>query len=163
VASTDEDLAGARSFLETLRDVDGVSRDEQLAAGAVAGHDLAGVHADADADPHSQLALEVLVEAGERDAQLRRGAHGSQRIVLVQFWEPEDGHHRVADELLQRPSVALEHRADGGEVARHDLTERFRVEALAERRRVRDVRKDNGDRAAADGHVRSVGRSSGRA
>ncbi len=105
---SDEDLAGARSFLETLRDVDGVPRDEELTAGAVPGYDLARVHADADADPHADLALEVLVEAGERDAQLRRGADRAERVVLVQLGQAEDGHDRVADELLQRPTVALE-------------------------------------------------------
>ena len=42
----DQDLAGARRLLESLRNVDGVARHEHLSAGAVAGDDLAGVDAD---------------------------------------------------------------------------------------------------------------------
>ena len=153
----DEDLARARRLLEPLRDVDGVSGDEHLAAGAVACDHLTAVDADADADPHLQLPLELLVQLGERLAELGRGAHRPQRVVLVQLRDAEDGHDRVADELLHRPAVPLEHDRHLLEEAGHHPPQRLRVEPLAQRRRIRDVCEQDGDRAPTDGHVLSVG------
>ena len=63
---------------------------------------------------------------------------------------------RVADELLDRAAVTLEHLARGLVVARPDAPERLRVELLAERRRVRDVAEDEGDRLPD--HQASLGR-----
>ena len=45
-----ENLAGARRLFESLRNVDGIAGNEHLSAGPVAGDDLAGIDADADAD-----------------------------------------------------------------------------------------------------------------
>ena len=104
----DEDLAGARGLFEPLGDVDRVAGDEHLSTGAVAGDDLAGVDADADADWHAELALELVVQLGERASQLARRAHRAQRVVLMQLRNAEDRHHRVADELLDGAAVALE-------------------------------------------------------
>ena len=53
-------------------------------------------------------------------AHLDRRPNRAQRVVLVDLREPEDGHRRVADELLDRAAVALEDRAELGVVARHD-------------------------------------------
>src|SRR5439155_26201456 len=51
----------------------------------------------------------------------------------------EHRHHGVADELLDRPAVALEHGAHLAEVAGHDRAQYLGVEPLAEAGRVRDV------------------------
>ena len=79
----DEDLTCARGLLEALRDVDGIAGDEHLPAGPVARDDLTRVDADADADADRKLALELFVQLGQRQAQLRRRTHRTQRIVLV--------------------------------------------------------------------------------
>ena len=43
--------------------------------------------------------------------QLERGPDGPLRVVLVRDGRAPDGHHRVADELLDRAAVALDDRA----------------------------------------------------
>ena len=87
-----------RRLLEPGGDVDGVARDERV---SLAGDDLPGV----DADPGLEL------ELADGIAHLPGGAHRAQRVVLVRDRHPEDGHHRVADELLHRAAVPLEDRA----------------------------------------------------
>ena len=153
----DEDLACARRLLEALRDVDRVARDEHLSTCAVARDYLAAVDADADADAYLQFALELLIQLGQRLTQLGRGAHRPQRVVLVQLGDAEDGHDGIADELLDRAAVPLEHERHLLEEAGHHAAQRLRVEPLTERRRIRDVREQDGDRAPTDGHVLSVG------
>ena len=66
-------------------------------------------------------------------------------MVLVQGGDAEDGHDRVTDELLDRPSVTLEHALHLLEKARHDAAERLRVETLSESRRSRDVGEEHRD------------------
>ena len=58
--------------------------------------------------------------------------------------EPEDRHHRVADELLDDAAVALDDRLHALEVAREQRAERLRVDRLAERRRADDVAEEHG-------------------
>ena len=51
---------------------------------------------------------------------LDRRTHRPQRVVLVHLRQTEDGHRRVADELLDRAAVTLEDRAQLGVVTSHD-------------------------------------------
>ena len=111
----DQDLARLRRLLEPRGDVDRVTGREPLLG---AGHDLAGRHADASLD----------AELGERVAHLDRRAHRPQRVVLVHDRDAEDGHHRVADELLDRAAVALDDRPHPLEVAGEQRPQRLRVE-----------------------------------
>jgi hypothetical protein len=150
---TEQDLARAGGFLQPLRDVDGVARRKHLSAGAVPGDHLAGVDPDTDADVHAEVAPELVVQLGERLPELGAGADCAQRVVLVQLGDAEDGHDRVPDELLDRAAVPLEHAGHPFEPTRHDAPQRLRVEPLAERRRIRNVREEDGDRTATDGHV----------
>ena len=107
--------------------------------------------------PDPELLLELFVQPGQGKAKIGRGADGAQRVVFVQLRDPEDGHHRIADELLEGAAVALEDRSHRIEVPRHDLSERLGIESLAKRRPVGDVGEEDGNRAAADGHVLSLG------
>ena len=93
----DQDLAGLGALLEPRRDVDGVARDERV---ALAGDDLARVHADPRPQPDRR----------DGRPQLDRGANSPERVVLVRLRDAEDRHHGVADELLDRAAVALEDR-----------------------------------------------------
>ena len=104
-----------------------------------------------------KLALELVVELSERHAQVGRSSHRTQRVVLVQLGNPEDGHHGIADELLHRAAVAHEHLGHPLEPARHDLPQGLRVEPLPERSRIGHVCEEDGDRSSAYGHVLSVG------
>ena len=142
----DENLARSRSRLEPLRDDDGVAGGERVALRRVAGVDLARVDAGADADPDPERRLELVVQARELAAELDGRPHRAQRVVLVHDRDPEDAEDGVADELLDRAAMALEHRPRRLVIARPDAPERFRVELLAKRRRVRDVAEDERDR-----------------
>ena len=95
----------------------------------------------------------------EPRAQLVGGADGAQRVVLVHERHAEDGHHRVADELLDGAAVPLQHDARLVEVAQHHAPGRLRVDRLAEGRRADDVAEEDRDGlphelVAPDDHVR---------
>ena len=92
----DERLPRRRGLLESRGNVDGVAGDERLALPA--DDDLARVDADPRLEPVRR----------NRRAHLGRGANCTQCVVLVGHRNPEDGHHRVADELLDDPAVPLD-------------------------------------------------------
>ena len=106
---------------------------------------LAGVDAGAGGDPDAVLAAELVVEPVERVADLGRRANGAERIVLVHDRHAEDGHDRVADELLDGAAVPLEHALHGVEVPPHHAAQELGVEPLAERGRLGDVCEEDGD------------------
>ena len=78
--------------------------------------------------------FELVVQDREAVAHLERGPERPQRVVLVQHGRAEDGHHRVADELLDRPAVPLERGPHLVEVARHHAPHQLGVAHLAEAR-----------------------------
>jgi hypothetical protein len=64
----------------------------------------------------------------------------------VQDRDAEHGHHRIADELLNRAAMALDHCLHRFEVAGHHPAQALRVEALAERGRAGHVAEEDSDR-----------------
>jgi hypothetical protein len=156
--SADDDLARPRRLLQPLRDIDGVARHKVVAAAPVARDHLPGVDPDSNAERHVPVAFELAVEVGERTRQLVRRAHRPQRVVFMQARDAEDGHHGVADELLDGSAVALEDRARRLEIPRHHPSQRLRVEPFAQPGRIGHVRKQHRDRLPTDGHGRSVRR-----
>ena len=112
----------------------------------VAGEDLARVDARAHADADAVLELELVVQRRQRAAQLDGRADGARGVVLVHDRDAEDAEDGVANELLDRAAVPLEHGARGVVVARPDAPEGLRVELFPERRRVGDVAEDERDR-----------------
>ena len=129
---TEKDLARAGRLLEARRHVDGVSGDEGLAPGGVAGHHRAAVHPRAHRKAHIPLGLEVDVERVHRGHQVEGRPAAAQGVVLARGRDAEDAHHRVADELLDRAAVAGERPLAGREVAHLDVAERLGIEPLAE-------------------------------
>ena len=91
------------------------------------------------------LAGELLVERPERVAELHRGANGAECVVLTHGRDPEHGHHRIPDELLDRATVPLEHALHDVEVPPHHAAEELGIEPVAERGRVGDVSEEDGD------------------
>ena len=69
----------------------------------------------------------------------------AERIVFVRDRDPEDGHDRVADELLDRPAVALDDPPQVFEVPPHARTQRLRIRRLAERGRADEIAEEHGD------------------
>src|SRR5439155_1739897 len=123
----DERLHLAGRLLEPRRDVHRITGDETLSGAGVVGHDLAGVHADPVGERRAPARQELLVQPLERALHVPRGAARAQRVVLVQARQPEHRHHRVADELLDRPAVALDDRLHRVEITAEDLAQRLRV------------------------------------
>jgi hypothetical protein len=151
----DEDLPAAGLRLQALRDHDGVAGREGLALRRIARDHLAGVDAGANGDPHAVVALEVVVQPRQRLADLDGGPDRTERVVLVHDGDAERGHDGVADELLDRAAVTLEHVPAGFVVARPHGAQRLGIEALTQRRRVRDVAEDKRD--GLPDHAASLG------
>ena len=73
--------------------------------------------------------------------QVEGGADGPLGVVLAGDRRAPDGHHRVADELLDGAAVALDDVARHVEVARQRLADLLRVALLGERREARRGRR----------------------
>src|SRR5262249_52170362 len=121
----DQDLVRGGGLLETLRDVDGASRDDQMALQVVACHDLPAVDPDASLQPDAAVPLVLLVQARERVAHLRGSTDSTKRVVLVHDWDAEDSHHGVADELLDDATVSGDRGLHCPEVVGHEQAERL--------------------------------------
>jgi hypothetical protein len=130
--AANQDLAWLGRLLQPGRDVDGVAGREPLLR---ARDDLAGVHADPRLD----------AELGQRVSHLDGGADGAQSVVLVHVGNTEDGHHRVADELLHVPAVGLHDRLHPLEVASKQRAHRLGISRLSERCRAGHVAEEDGD------------------
>ena len=141
----DDDAARRRRGLEPGGRVDGVAGDEPVAGDTVDARDLAGVDADPELEADTEVVLELAVQLGHRVAHLDGRAHRAERVVLVQHRDPEDGHDRVADVLLDGAAVALERPAHGGEVAGLEIAERLWVEPLAHGGGAGEVGEDDRD------------------
>ena len=94
-----------------------------------------------------QVCVEPVVQGGQRALGLGGRLDRAQGVVIVADREPEDGHDRVADDLLDRAAVRLEDQPHLIEVEGQDLAERLRIEALAERRRTLEVGVHDGREA----------------
>jgi hypothetical protein len=126
-------LAGLGGLLEVRGDVDRIACDQGL---AFAGNDLSGVDADSD----------MKLQAPDRLADLIRGPHSAERVVLVHQGNAEDGHGGIADELLDRAAVALEDRAQLGVIAAHGLAQQLGVGTVAHSGRADEVAEEDSDR-----------------
>ena len=142
----DEHLPRSGRLLQPGRDVHGIAADERLARARVAGDHLAGVDSDAKPDPRAEPALELVVQGLQPPEHLRRGPDGAQRIVLVGDGDAEDGHDRIADELLHGARVALDHHPHLVEVSKHHLAHGLCLEPLAEGGRAAHVAEEDRDR-----------------
>jgi hypothetical protein len=71
-----------------------------------------------------------------------------QRVVFVEGGEAEDGHDRVADELLHAAAVVFDCRLHRVEVAGDDASYGLRVEPLPEAGGADEVGEDDRDRLA---------------
>ena len=83
--------------------------------------------------------LPVAVQPFQAALHAEGRSQGPSRVVLVGGGDAERGHHGVADELLDRPTLGLDLVAHRLEERGHDLAEGLGVEALTERRGSRDV------------------------
>ena len=96
--------------------------------------------------------------AGDHGDELEGGPHRALGVVLVGRRGTPDGHHRVTDELLDRPAVAaddLRRRSKYRTASRHILS----VALLGEWGEPDEIGEEDGDQAAfSDGPSRRRGR-----
>ena len=119
--------------------VDDVACDHRLAfrgAGADIDERLPGV----DGDPHLKVGL---LRAPVTDR--KRRPHRPLRIVLMRDGRAEDRHHRVADELLDGSSTALELVAEVSVIRGKHRAHVLGIELLRPRREADEVDEDDGD------------------
>ena len=88
------------------------------------------------------------LSAAERLAHPLGRPHGAQRVVLGDGRDAPDRHHRVADELRDRPALGLDRAAHLGVEAVHDPAQRLGVEPVAERGEPDHVGEEHGERLA---------------
>jgi hypothetical protein len=122
----EQHLPRFRRLLETCCDVEGVSGRQALRR---TGHDLAAV----DADPRLQSQLRQCF------THLERRTHRPQRIVFMRYGNPEDRHHRIADELVDGTAVRFDDRFHPFEEVCEQRARRLGVDRLSECRRTDDI------------------------
>ena len=139
----DEDAVDGRGLLEARCDVHEV-RDEPLAfPRADLGFEerLTRRHADPDGE---LCALRSLGEIGDSVPDLERRPHGSLGVVFVGDRCAEDGHHGVADELLDRPAEVLDVPAKPGVERLEEPAHVLGVEPVCERREADEIGEEHG-------------------
>ena len=120
--------------------VDEVAGDHALALGSDRDRGLAREHAGAGP--------ELLVEAGNSGDEVECGTHGPLRVVLGRRRSAPDGHHSIADELLDGAAVALDDHARDVEVAREELARVLGVPRFGGRREPHQVGEQHRDQSA---------------
>ena len=92
--------------------------------------------------------------------QVERGTDCAFGVVVVRDRRAPDGHHRVADELLDRAAVAADDLLALLEVARQEVADGLGVAALGERREPDEVgEQDRDETPFRDGRGRAWARS----
>ena len=141
--------------LDASGGVDEVTGDHPLTLGAHRDGGLTGEHARAR--------REIRVDRGHGRDEVECGAHRALGVVLVRDRCAPDGHHRVADELLERAAVALDDLTSDVEVAGQELARVLRVPRLGGCREADQVGEEDGDesplgcgRCGGDGLVLSA-------
>jgi hypothetical protein len=149
--------------LQASRSVHDVAGDHGLAVAGtgVERHDrLAGVHGN----PGLEVQLGVgRVELGERLPDRERGADGALCVVAVGERRAEDGHDRVADELLHEAAEPFDLDPKALVIAAEDGAHVLRVEGFRARCEADEVGEEDGDDAPFLVLSRSVGRECGSA
>ena len=151
---------GAADLLEPRRHVDRVTCNEEVAPlrRAAGRHHIAGIDADAHLEWRRAAVRRgtLVVVAPQGLAHVERGAHGADRIVFVGDGRAEDGHHGVADILLDGTAVAMDLARHRGEEAGQQRAHILGVEPLGERGRAGDVREEHGDDSPLLGAILAI-------
>ena len=153
VVSPDEDPVHGRRGLEPRRGVDDVARRHALTGFGPRG-EIDERLARVDSDPHLQLAF-----LRDPVADRKRSTDGALGIVLTRHRRAEERHHRIADELLHRPTPALQLVAQPLVVGPQDRLHVLRIQLLGLRREADEVGEEDGDDLALSAgfaHPRSV-------
>ena len=124
----------------------GVVHSQVAANGA--NHDLAGVHADTDAQYHAGLCLHLARVPGNRRLHLQGGVTGAKRVIFVRDRSPEERHDAVAHDLVHRALVAMDRFHEAFEHGVQELAGVFRIAIGEEFQRAAKVRENDRDMLA---------------
>ena len=136
----DQHLSGLGRRLNPRGCVDPVSDHDPLPGIRLRGH-LARYHRCARSQPRG---FGTLAERGHRIDDLERGSNRALGVVLTGPRHAPDGHHRVANELLDRASVPFDDRSSGIEIAGEQLAHILGVARLSEAGEVDEVDEQDG-------------------
>ena len=146
-SGADDGRTGLRRLLEPGGNVDRVAGDERAALARLPCDDLTGVHADAELEPPVEHRLEALLH-GERGVQCALG------VVLERLRDAEDGHDRVAGELLDRSAGTADLVGHRVVEALEQDARPLRILLIGERRRADEVGEQHSGQLALGGlHV----------
>ena len=124
----DEHGARLGDGLQARGGVDRVADDQALGDGVELDRRPSGEHPGAE----PQLESEPVAERRHRGHQVERRPHRPLGVVLLGHWGTPQGHHGIADELLDPPAVGGDDPARGLEVLRKHLPHILGVACLAE-------------------------------
>jgi len=148
----DHDLARHGGLLQPRRHVHRVAGDEEVAAWIARCDHLSGI--DADPQPEGRGRAVSGDGIAERDGRAERAIG----IVVVGPRHAEDGHDRVADELLERAATLGDHARGDVVVRGHERADILWIARVRERRRAGDVGEEDRDDAALFRHGREPSR-----
>ncbi len=144
-----QDLARGRRTLQARGRVDGVAGDRVGGVGGRADparHHRARVDPDVQRERPTHPALPAAIERVHPLAHQEGGAQAALGIVLVCPRRAEDGHDRVAHELLDEALVAVDRRGHLVEEIALDRAHVLGIEPFAERGEPGQVGEEHGDR-----------------
>ena len=133
----DQHGSGGRDRLQARGGVDEVAGDHALIGRTDRDRGLAGEHAGAGLDTRR--------EPADGGHEIEACADGPLGVVLGCDRGAPDGHHGIADELLDRAAVAPDHVPGEVEVAAQGLARLLGVALLGERREADEVREQDRD------------------
>ncbi len=142
----DQHLARLGGGLQPRREVDDRACHQQLTCRRTSDRGLAGF--DADPDFERPVKAQLVAKPPRALGDGKAGPHRAQRVVLMHVGQPENGHHRVADELLGPATQSGQFFGGGVEEAPQHLASAFGVQSLREARRVHQVREQDCDQLA---------------
>ena len=103
--AADEEPSRSRGGLKPRRGVHDVAGSQHVRARGIDGnHGVAGVHGGARDEVERLLAVQLL----DPFEHTKTRANRALCVLAVRYRGPEDGHHRVADELLDDASMVLD-------------------------------------------------------
>ena len=114
-----EDRARFGRRLDARSRVDEVAGNHPLVGGAERHRSLTGEDAGAGAQQG--------IDLRDRGSEVEGGPDGPFGVVLLRDRRTPDRHHGVADELLDRAAVPLDHRAGNDEIPAQELPRVLRV------------------------------------
>jgi len=145
----DEDLAGLRQVLEAGRHVDGVAQQAGIGGSRCAGarHDDPGRDPGVHGQGTTNLRCDARAQLVDGGMDLQHRPHGPLGVVLVGDRVAENGHDRVAEQLVDPAAVAFDDRGGRGEDLAHHRLDVLGIELLRHGSEPGQIAEEYGDLA----------------